>query len=69
MSALNRNLREFMAANKPPSRIAADVEAFVRNRERAAAEKAWDEGYSHCFDEEIESTSLNDNPYRKERKR
>lgn len=36
--------------------------------------RAWDEGYSHCFDESVDEDddpvrSLNDNPYRKDQER
>lgn len=40
MSALNRKLRALAFSGKARSMAAADLEAFVRDRERAAAEKA-----------------------------
>lgn len=42
MSALNRKIKEILAKGKQPSRTAAEVEELIRERERAAAEKAWD---------------------------
>lgn len=37
MSSLNRSIRAFLAQNKPPSRIAADLEEFIKEREKEAA--------------------------------
>ena len=40
----------------------------LAEHDRAIAEKAWDEGYTHCFDAQPDPDdvrSLKDNPYRK----
>lgn len=70
MSALNRKLKSILSQPKPKSMIAAELESLVRDRERAAAEKAWYEGLG-MFERAWERDHLNpydyatDNPYRR----
>ena len=65
MSALNRQLRALAFSGKARSMVAADLEAFVRERERAAAEKACDEAIRYLAPDDVEIMWAA-NPYRAE---
>lgn len=45
MSALNRRIKQILAESGQSSRAAARIEELVQERERAAAIRAWGEGF------------------------